>query len=198
MKISSLVPVLMIAAGIAQAAVFSFEADLSGPAEAPPNASPGIGTALFTYDDSAHTLSFSVSFSGLTGVTTASHIHAATTTPGTGTAGVATQVPTFSAFPLGVTTGSFSQTLDLTQASSYNPSYVTAHGGTPAGAETALISAINGGQAYLNIHTATFPGGEIRGFLTPVPEPAETASVLTGLAGAGVLVFRRLRARKTA
>ena len=40
------------------------------------------------------------------------------------------------------------------------------------------------GQAYFNIHTVNFGGGEIRGFLiTPVPEPGTL--VLTGLAALG-------------
>jgi hypothetical protein len=42
---------------------------------------------------------------------------------------------------------------------------VTANGGTTAGAEAALLAGLEAGQAYLNIHTTMFPGGEIRGFL---------------------------------
>src|SRR6187200_3303491 len=60
-----------------QASVFVLGTTLSGPAESPPNASPGTGTALFTYDDVAHTLALNVVFSGLLGTVTASHIHAA-------------------------------------------------------------------------------------------------------------------------
>ncbi len=131
------------------------------------------------------------SFSGLLGNTTASHIHAATTVPGAGTAGVATQTPSFSGFPLGVTAGSMDTTFDMTLASSYNPAYVTANGGTPASAFTALRAAIANGQAYLNIHTASFPGGEIRGFLgAAAPEPGAIA--LLGLAAVpGIAVLRR-------
>src|SRR5438128_2262197 len=83
-----------------------FRADLSGPAESPPNSSPGTGTSIITLDLSGNTLRVQTVFSGLLGTTTASHIHSATAVPFTGTAGVATQVPTFSAFPLGVTSGS--------------------------------------------------------------------------------------------
>jgi len=57
-------------------------------------------------------------------------------------------------------------TLDLTQASSWNPAFVTANGGTVGGAEAALAAGLNAGHAYLNIHTTMFPGGEISGFLT--------------------------------
>ena len=49
--------------------------------------------------------------------------------------------------------------------------------GTPelaAGARDApfIGLGVESGKAYLNIHTAAFPGGEIRGFLTPAPEPS--------------------------
>jgi hypothetical protein len=54
-------------------------------------------------------------------------------------------------------------------SSSYNPSYVTNNGGTPASAFAALKAAIGAGRAYLNIHSTLFMGGEIRGFLTACP-----------------------------
>ena len=97
------------------ATVFSYEAFLSGPDEFPPNASPGTGTAIVDYDDVAHTLYVDIVFSGLLGTTTASHIHAATASPGTGTAGVATTTPYFAGFPIGVTSGTYVNTLDLTR-----------------------------------------------------------------------------------
>jgi hypothetical protein len=163
-------------AATVQAAVTSYGAFLSGPAEFPPNASPGTGFAQVDIDPIAHTMRVRADFTGLTGTTTASHIHAATTLPGTGTAGVATTTPTFAGFPLGVTSGSYDNTLDMTLASSYNPAYVTAHGGTTAQAEADLFAAIASGQAYLNIHSSTFGGGEIRGFLVPLATPAKPTS----------------------
>jgi len=174
----------------AHAALLQYSVSLDGPSESPANASPGIGSGTVNYDDSAHTLQLQVSFSGLTGTTTASHIHAPTASPFSGTAGVATTTPSFAGFPLGVTSGSYSDTLDLTAASSYNPAFITANGGTPAGAESALAAAMAGGKAYWNIHSSTFGGGEIRGFLVPVPEPSTVA--LLGL-GAGALVWRLRR-----
>jgi hypothetical protein len=47
----------------------------------------------------------------------------------------------------------------------WNPAFITAHGGTPASAETALLAGLAANEAYLNIHSNTHPGGEIRGFL---------------------------------
>ena len=104
-------------------------------------------------------------FSGLTTGTIASHIHACTASPGTGTASVATTTPTFPGFPLGVTSGSYDRTFDTLSAGTYNPAFVSSHGGTPASAEAALATCLAAGTAYLNIHTTMFPGGEIRGFL---------------------------------
>jgi hypothetical protein len=175
----------------ARAAVFDYAVTLSGPAESPANTSPGIGAGVVEYNYATHTLNLALSFQGLTAGTTASHIHAATATPFSGTAGVATTTPTFAGFPLGVTSGAFATSLDLTSASSYNPAFVTANGGTTAGAEAALVSAFSKGEAYWNVHTTAFPGGEIRGFLVAIPEPGTLA--LLGLGGVGLAFMARQR-----
>lgn len=177
----------------AHALAVVYKANLDGPSEAPPNASPGTGTALLTIDDILNTMRLQVSFSALTGTTTVAHIHAPTTLPGTGTAGVATTTPTFSGFPTGVTSGSYDQIFDMLLSSSYNPTFIINNGGTTASAQAALFSAIADGKAYLNIHTTFRPGGEIRGFFTPAPVPGPLP--LLGL-GAAYGWSRRLRRRQ--
>jgi hypothetical protein len=187
----ALLPLVLLLASTSRAQ--SFDVFLDGPSESPANASPGTGFGTVVFDSIAHTMTINLSFTGLLGTTSAAHIHAATTTPFAGTAVVATQTPSFVGFPLGVTSGAFSNSFDMTLASSFRAGFITANGGTPATAEAALIAAANTGRAYFNIHTTTFGGGEIRGFLvhSAAPEPATAALALLGL---GVLAYRRKRA----
>ena len=180
---------LSLFAAQSRAAVISYTAALTGPDESPPNASPGVGTASVDVDTVTNMMRVRASFTGLLGTTTAANIHAATTTPLTGTTGVATQTPSFTNFPLNVTSGTMDQTLDLLQPASYNPAYLSANAGSPAAAEAALLNAMAAGESYYNIHTTVVPGGEIRGFLVPVPEPAS----LGLCAFAGLLALRRRR-----
>ena len=178
----------------AYAAQTVYTTTLTGPQEATPNASPGIGLGIVTLDDSSFTMRVQTVFFGLTGTVTASHIHCCTAVPGTGTAGVATMTPTFLGFPSGVTQGAYDHTFDMTLASSWNGAFVTAHGGTTAGAFSALHTGLDSGSAYLNIHSTTFGGGEIRGFLAgPVPEPQTYALMLAGLGMLGWTAKRRQR-----
>lgn len=189
---------LCVFAARAQAVPITYTATMSGPAEEPPNTSPGTGVATVIIDVDAHTLTVSATFANLLSTTTAAHIHAPTPTPFSGTAGVATQLPSFLNFPLGVTSGTMPVTVfDLSLASSFNPAFVAAQGGTSAAAEVALATYLASGRAYFNVHTAAplgFPGGEIRGFLTPVQVPEPTAlSVLSVALGSFVLTRRRRR-----
>lgn len=170
-----------------------YSVNMSGPNESPPNASPGIGSGFITIDDVANTMKIQISYSGLTGTSSLAHIHAATATPLTGASGVATS--TFAGFPFGVFAGTYdnSATPINLAGSGLTSAYITANGGTAATATSAFISAANSGRAYFNLHSSTFGGGEIRGFLISVPEPSSL--VLSGIA-IGFAASRRRRIKQ--
>jgi MYXO-CTERM domain-containing protein len=190
------VMLITLAASIS-AAPMTFIADLSGLAEEPPNASPATGSTVVTFDPVAHTLHVQVTFSGLLGPTTVSHIHVingpgdANTSDTIGP--VATTTPTFPGFPTAVTAGVYDQTFDTLSASSYRPDFVTDSGGVGA-AELELFNAITSGRAYLNVHSTLYPAGEIRGFLEPIPEPATMG--VGAIALAGLTLLRRRQQRR--
>jgi hypothetical protein len=52
-----------------------FKADLTGPGEVPPTTSKGTGSIEATYDTATKTLTWSGSYSGLTGPEIAAHFH---------------------------------------------------------------------------------------------------------------------------
>ena len=179
------VAVVTLTASAAQGAIVQYAATLSGPSESPPNSSPATGSATFDFDTVTHLLTISVNFSGLLGTTTVAHIHADTAVAGTGTAGVASGLTSWTT---GLQSGSYTSTINMLSSATYGASYTAAHGGTAASAETDLLSAMSIGKAYLNLHSTTYPGGEIRGFIYQVPAPGMLS--LVGMCG---LLTRRRR-----
>ena len=179
MKLSTLLAGTLLAAAAAMPALAEqakqtiYTAVLSGPNEEPSNGSPGSGMATVTIDFDANTMRVQENFTGLLAGVTASHIHCCTSEPGAGIAGVATTTPTFTDFPSGVTSGTYDHIFDMTDAS------------------TALVEGLDSGHAYANIHSTMFPGGEIRGFLAPIPEPEAYAMLLAGLAVVSMVARRR-------
>ncbi|MEO8504287.1 MAG: CHRD domain-containing protein [Acidobacteriota bacterium] len=183
---------------ISNAAPATFTATLSGAAENPPVVTAGNGSATVTLDTAAHTLVINVTFANLTGTSTMAHIHCCAAAPTN--SGVASMLPAFTGFPLGVSSGTFLNTFNTLDTSSWNPVFITNNGGTPVGAEAALATALAAGQAYLNIHSSTNGAGEIRGFLAPPAVPIAQVPTLSVyafgalallLAAAGFFALRR-------
>jgi hypothetical protein len=154
----------------------------------------GSGSARVVFDDVALTMFVEAEFEGLSGTTTVAHIHCCTVVPGAGTIGVATYPGTFPGFPVGVTAGSYSNTFDMSLATSYTAGFVTTFGGgTVPGAFAAVIAGLDAGRGYFNVHSTAFGGGEIRGFLVRVPEPGALALIGLGLV---LVAFATRRRRK--
>jgi hypothetical protein len=172
----------------ARASIITLGGPMSGANESPQVITPGTGSATVTVDTVALTINFNVVFSGLTGGNVAAHIHCCVAQGGN--TGVATAVPFLPGFPGGVTSGSFiNAQFSLLDPTFYNPAFITANGGSVGTAEPIFLAGLLNDQTYFNIHTAANPGGEIRGFLVPLPEPG--TFVLGGLAFLGIGTLRR-------
>ncbi len=143
---------------------------LSGLNEVPPVMTPGTGQVTLTLNTAAQTMRIQVTFTNLGSTTTMAHVHCCALPGNNG--GVATMLPSLSSFPVGVTSGSLDQTLNLLDVMSYSGTFLTNHGGTAAGASAALEAGLDAGQAYFNIHTQNNAGGEIRANLQLLPAAA--------------------------
>jgi len=130
----------------------------------------GSGTFTATLDTSTNVFTWSATFTGLTSNITNGHIHGPfLSTATTGQAGV---ILNFN--PTAVVTGETGLTFTGLNAANAGSATGTAVLNATAGFTTlingdSLRHLILNGNAYVNIHTVTNPGGEIRGFITRKP-----------------------------
>ena len=128
--------------GIARADQVNFKADLSGATEVPPVTTAGKGSATASLNTATKMLTWSVDYSGMSGPVTAGHIHG----PAAPGANAGVLVP-----------------LAGNPASLANPIKGSAT------LTDAQISDLEAGRAYVNLHTDTNKGGEVRGQLQRSP-----------------------------
>ena len=164
MRLTLLVTLALAAfAARADATTYNIIAHLNGAQETPPVTTLGFGNLTGTYDDVTNVLTWSGSYQNLNTNSTNAHFHGPAAV-GVGPAAVLEGITAANGdiFPLGVTAGSFSGTATLSALN-----------------ETRLLS----GLIYVNIHSVSSPGGEIRGqvFVSPVPEPGTLAFFALGL-----------------
>jgi CHRD domain len=110
-----------------------FKATLDGKSEVPPNASTGTGTADIDYDAATKKLTWTLTYSGLSGPAKAAHFHGPAEVGKN--AGVELAIPNATVSP-----AQGSATLTDAQAAD-----------------------LEGGKLYVNVHTEANAGGEIRG-----------------------------------
>ncbi len=142
---------LALGAGAAQATVYNFNFPIEGSQEVPVVVTPGSGTGSVTYDDVSNELSWTITYSGLTGTATLSHFHGPA--PVGVNAGVQVNIADLSG-------GIASPMVGMTTITEVQ--------------ETDLLD----GLWYVNIHSTFAGGGEIRGQV--VPEPASLALLAGG------------------
>jgi hypothetical protein len=125
---------VMFTASASFAAVVNYTAALKGSSEVPATDSKGTGTVTATFDTTSKKLTYSATYSGLTGAATAAHFHGPAAA-GANAPPVVPVPPTMLASPIkGEATLNDAQAADLAA-----------------------------GKWYFNVHTAAHPGGEIRG-----------------------------------
>lgn len=134
----------MFAAGVAWAAPIELHAALNGRSEVPRTNSGATGTAEFHVASNRRSIRYELDATGLTGPPMAAHIHL-------GRPGQA---------------GGILLSIALQQFTLPREGRLTAKDFTPVGNVRTFgqaVRAMRAGRTYVNIHTARFPAGEIRG-----------------------------------
>jgi hypothetical protein len=136
----------------------TYTATLRGTTEVPTNTSAGTGLWTGVYNPTTKIVTYTMTFQGLSGTASASHIHG----PATPTTSVGV-IFNFASPPTGHT-----GTLTLSGASgSANGTINIANAITATISGDSLIKMFDAGAAYVNVHsTPNFGGGEIRGTIT--------------------------------
>ncbi len=125
---------ILLLACPAAAEVVALSAELKAQAEVPPNPSTAHGTAAMSLDTASRNCAWTIHFAGLSAPLSAAHFHGPATV--SGNAGIL--VP-----------------IDASKGQSPLTGFATL--------TQAQVDEVIAGRWYINLHTRTYPGGEIRG-----------------------------------
>ena len=131
-----------------RATTTTFVTTMNGAGEFPANAEAGTGTATVVKSGGVYT--YTITYTGMTGPLTMGHIHG----PSVAGANAPVIVP-FADAPGAPATGTLTGTFTSTNTATIS--------------NDSLDVLMRTGNAYVNLHTAAHPGGEIRGQLTLKP-----------------------------
>ena len=162
-KIVAALGIVVLAAGLGAAVAhdqhnrFEFiRAVLLGVHETPSVSTPAVGKFRAVIDEDSGVVNFTLTYEGLSGSATASHLHFGERHVA---GGVMMWVCGGGGQPACPTGTSAEITGSITAANVTGP----VNQGIAAGEFAEALDAIRAGASYVNVHTATFPAGEIRG-----------------------------------
>lgn len=153
-----------------------------------PNGATGTGAVTLDLDEVL--LTVHLDFANLSGTVTGAKLFAVPNANGTAIAAL----PSFIAFPTGVHSGTYDKIFDVKIVSDFDAPFVQAAdkqlGQPAADALEALHDSLEAETAFIVIFSTAFPGGELAGSLTAVPESSSLV-----LAAIAVFIYGFVRWR---
>lgn len=191
---SAIIATITLAAVVAipASATTVFTTQLGSLNQVPAQESSASGNGTLTLATDQNSFTILINYTSLSSAIQGAHVHCCVNAKGNAPVAVAFTLPDGNP-EMGKITGTY----DLTMASTYTPGFLSAYGGTAAGARTAFLNGLDSGLVYINVHSVVYPSGEIRGQLPAaggvgaVPEPASWALMITGFVLVGATMRRR-------
>ena len=157
-SIAVVVSAALLAPSVSRAETLLFKAELKGASQVPPNQTAGTGMVTATYESATKRLSWSGTYSGLSGPPTAAHIH------GPAAAGTNARLVVWISDNVGQC--SQGQCRSKSEDKAHHPASPFEGSAVLTDAQVADLI---GGLYYVNVHTNAYAAGEIRGQLVKSP-----------------------------